>query len=111
MDLISPSFLENMQKRSKKCHERFCLSMEEWTESSDKSSAESEVPKWKPLKKNVKLSVPKDKENRWQFVDDATEAALSKEFDCAKKYRYKHQMGRVELCCLEKWAKCSRSNP
>ena len=54
--------------------------MGEWTELSDKSSTENEVPKWKPLKKNLKLSVPKDKESRWQFVDDATEAALSKEF-------------------------------
>ena len=54
--------------------------MEEWTESRDKSSAEREVPKWKPLKKKLKLSVPKDKESRWQFVDDAMEAALSKKF-------------------------------
>ena len=54
--------------------------MGEWTESSDKSSAESEMPKWKPLKKKLKLSVLKDKESRWQFVDDATEVALSKEF-------------------------------
>ena len=54
--------------------------MGEWAESSDKSSAESEVPKWKPLKKKLKLSVPKDKESQWQFVDDATEVALSKEF-------------------------------
>jgi len=46
----------------------------------NKSSAESEVPKWKPLKKKLKLSVPKDKESRWQFVDDAMEAALSKKF-------------------------------
>ena len=52
--------------------------MGEWTESSDKSSAESEVPKWKPLKKKLKLSVPKDKESRWQFVDDATEATFGK---------------------------------
>ena len=80
MNLISPSLLVNIQKCSKKRHEWFRLGMGEWTESSDKSSAESEVPKWKPLKKKLKLSVPKDKENRWQFVDDATEAALSKEF-------------------------------
>ena len=53
--------------------------MGEWTESSDKGSAESEVPRWKPLKKKLKLSVPKDKESRWQFVDDIMEAALSKE--------------------------------
>ena len=106
MDLISPSFLANIQKRSKKRHEQFCLGMEEWTESSDKSSTESEVPKWKPLKKKLKLSVPKDKESRWQFVDDATEAALSKEFVPKNT-----ATSRVELCCLEKWAKCSRSNP
>ena len=80
MDLLSPSILANIQKRSKKHHEWFRLGMGEWTKSSDKSSTESEVPKWKPLKKNLKLSVPKDKESRWQFVDDATEAALSKEF-------------------------------
>ena len=54
--------------------------MGEWTELSDESSAENEVPKSKPLKKKLKLSVPKDKDSRWQFVDDATEAALSKEF-------------------------------
>ena len=80
MDLISPSLLANIQKCSKKRHERFCLGMEEWTELSNKSSSESEVPKWKPLKKKLKLSVSKDKESQWQFVDDATEAALSKEF-------------------------------
>ena len=59
MDLISPSLLTNIQKHSKKHHEWFCLGMGEWTKSSDKSSAESEVPKWKPLKKKVKLSVPR----------------------------------------------------
>ena len=80
MDLISPSLLENVPKRSKECHERFRLGMGEWTESSDESSAESEAPKSKPPKKKLKLSVPKDKENRWQFVDDAKEAALSKKF-------------------------------
>ena len=53
--------------------------MGEWTESSDESSAENEAPKSKPLKK-LKLSVPKDKENRWQFVDDTTEAAFNKQF-------------------------------
>ena len=63
MDLISPSLLANIQKRSKKRHEHFRLGMGEWTESSDKSSAESEVPKWKPLKKKLKFSVPKDKES------------------------------------------------
>ena len=80
MDLIFPSLLANIQKCSKKCHERFPLGMGEWTESSDKRSAESEVPKWKQLEKKLKFSVPKDKESRWKFVDDATKAALSKEF-------------------------------
>ena len=80
MDLISPSFLANIQKRSKKRHEQFCLGMEEWTESSDKSSTESEVPKWKPLRKKLKLSVPKDKESQCQFVDNAKQSALGKEF-------------------------------
>ena len=46
---------------------------------SDERSTENEVPKSKPLKK-LKLSVPKDKENQWQFVEDATEAAFSKQF-------------------------------
>jgi len=59
MDLISPSLSVNIQKCSKKRHKQFCLGMGEWTKSSDKSSTESEVPKWKPLKKNVKLSMPK----------------------------------------------------
>jgi len=53
--------------------------MGEWTESSDESSAQNEVPTSKPPKK-LKLSVPKDKENRWQIVDDAMEAAFSKQF-------------------------------
>jgi len=44
MDSISPSLLANIQERSKKHHERFCLGIGEWTESSNKSSAESEVP-------------------------------------------------------------------
>ena len=46
----------------------------EWIESSDESSAENEAPKLKPPKK---LSVPKDKENQLQFVDNAKEAALN----------------------------------
>ena len=50
--------------------------------------------------------VPRDKESRWQFVDDATEAALSKELVPKNT-----ATSRVELCCLEKWVKCSRSNP
>ena len=37
--------------------------MGEQTKLSDKSSAENEAPKSKPLKKKLKLSVPKDKEN------------------------------------------------
>jgi len=74
-----PSLLANILNRSKKCHEWFRLGMGEWTESSDESSTENEVPTLKPLKK-LKLSVPKDKENRWQLVDDATEAAFSKQF-------------------------------
>ena len=80
MDLSSPSLLANIQKCSKKHHEQFCLGMGEWTKSSDKSSTESEVPKWKPLKKKLKLSVPKDKESWWQFVDNAMQAVLGKEF-------------------------------
>ena len=54
--------------------------MGEWTELSDESSAENEAPKSKPPKKKLKLSVPKDKESRWQFVDDATEVAFGKQF-------------------------------
>ena len=54
--------------------------MGEWTKSSDESSTENEVPKSKPPKKKLKLSVPEDKESRWQFVDDATEAAFGKQF-------------------------------
>ena len=46
---------------------------------SDKSSAENEARKSDAPKK-LELSVPKDKENRWQFVDNATEAAFSKQF-------------------------------
>jgi len=61
MDLISPSLLAIILKRSKKCHERFRLCAGERTESSNESSAKNEVPKLKPLK--LKLSVPKDKEN------------------------------------------------
>ena len=75
-DLISPSLLANILKHLKKCHECFHLGTGERTESSDKSSAETKVPKSKPLKK-LKLSVPKDK---GQFVDNATEATFSKQF-------------------------------
>lgn len=53
--------------------------MGERTESSNESSAQNEAPMSKPPKK-LKLSVPKDKENRWQIVDDAMEAAFSKQF-------------------------------
>ena len=55
------------------------LGMGERTESSDESSAENEASKLKPPKKKLKLSVPKDKESRWQFVDEATEAAFGKQ--------------------------------
>ena len=61
------------------CHEWFRLGIGERTESSDESFAENEVPKSKSPKK-LKLSVPKDKENRWQFVDDTMEVAFSKQF-------------------------------
>ena len=54
--------------------------MGERTESSDESFAQNGAPKSKPPKKKLKLSVTKDKENRWQFVDKATEAAFSKQF-------------------------------
>ena len=54
--------------------------MGERTKSSDESSAENEAPKSKPPKKKLKLSVPRDNESRWQFVDDATEAAFGKQF-------------------------------
>ena len=54
--------------------------MGEWTELSDESSAENEAPKSKPPKKKLKLSVPKDKESRWQFMNDAMEAAFGKQF-------------------------------
>jgi len=80
MDLISFSLLTNIPKRSRKCHEQFRLGIGERTESSDESSAENEAPKLKPLKKKLKLSVPKDKENRWQFVDNAMEPAFGKQF-------------------------------
>ena len=40
--------------------------------------SENEAPKSKPPKKKLKLSVPKDKESRWQYVDDAMEAAFGK---------------------------------
>lgn len=79
--VILPSLLENLPtKRSKECHEWFRLGMGEWTESSeDDSSAESEalVPR-----KKMKLSVckEKDKENRWQFVDETKEQALGTKF-------------------------------
>ena len=55
--------------------------MGEWTESSDESSTESEARKPNPPNKKLKLSLSKEgKENRWQFVDKAKEAALQKNF-------------------------------
>ena len=51
MDLITPSLLESVAKRSKKYHERSQVRLgmgEPWIESSDESSAESEAPKAKP---------------------------------------------------------------
>ena len=71
--------------------------MGERTESSDESSAENKTPKSKPPKKKLKLSVPKDKESRWQFVDDATEAAFGKQF--VPKY----------TATSTKWARVDRS--
>ena len=47
-ELISPSLLANIPKRSKDCHER--LDMGEWTESSDESSMEGEAPNSNPPK-------------------------------------------------------------
>jgi len=57
---------------------RAVLFMGEWTESSDERSTENVAPMSKRPKKKLKLSVPKDKENQWQFVDNAKKAALSK---------------------------------
>jgi len=81
--------------------------MGECTESSDENSTENK----KPPKKKLNLSVPKDKESRRQFVDDATEAAFGKPF--VPKYTATSTKWAVlvNLCCLEKWAKRSRSNP
>ena len=79
--VILPPLLENLPtKRSKEYYEWFCLGMGEGTESSeDNSSAESEA--LAPRKK-MKLSVrkEKDKENRWQFVDETKEQALGTKF-------------------------------
>ena len=78
-ELISSSLLANIPKCSKDCHER--LDMGEWTELSDGSFTESEAPNSNPPKKKLKLSLPKEgKKNRWQFVDEAKEAALQKKF-------------------------------
>ena len=49
-ELILPSLLANISKHSKDCHKQFRLDMGEWTESSDVSSTESEVPKPIPTK-------------------------------------------------------------
>ena len=73
--------------------------MEERTESSDESFAENKTPKSKPPKKKLKLGVPKDKESRCQFVDDATEAAIGKQF--VPKYTATSTKWAVliDLCC------------
>ena len=62
---MDSSLLANILKNSKKYHKQFRLGMGELTKLSGESSAESEAPKLKPLKKTLKLSVPKDKENQW----------------------------------------------
>ena len=85
--VISPSLLAKIPKPSRECHEQFRLGMGEWTESSEKSSTENEHPALK-APKELRLSlqmrhkqvVEKDKENRWQFVDEAEEATLGKKF-------------------------------
>ena len=85
--VISPSLLANIPKRSRECHEQFRLGMGEWTESSEESSTENEAAAPKApkklrlsLQKRHKQVAEKDKENRWQFVDEAEEAALGKKF-------------------------------
>ena len=114
IDLISPSLLANILKRSKKCHERFRLGVGERTESSDESSAENESPKSKPPKK-LKLSVPKDKEidgNLWStqgFSEGAPFSQRGPQNIITLGLRGPHNF--VELCCLERWAKRLRSNP
>ena len=83
--VISPSLLANIPKRPRECHEQFRLGMGEWTESSEESSTENEAAAPKApkklrlsLQKRHKQVAEKDKENRWQFVDEAEEAALGK---------------------------------
>ena len=77
-ELISPSLLANIPKCSQD-HKQLCLDMGEWTESSDESSTESETTTLNLAKKRLKLNLPKEgQENRWQFVDEAKEAALQK---------------------------------
>ena len=102
-ELISPSLLANIPKRSKECHEQLLLDIGEWNESSNKSSTQSEAPNSNPPNKKLKLSLPK--EDQWQFVDEAKEAASEKLR--TQKYRYKHEMGCVELCCVARWPKHS----
>ena len=81
----------NNKHHSMNCHEQFPLGM---TESSNESFTEGEAPtKVEGTKENV---VPKDKEIRWEFVDDVKKLGL-------RKYHYKHQMSHVKLCCIVRW--------
>ena len=46
----------------------------------------------------MKLSVPKDKENHWEFVDDAKKAEVALSKVCTQTYCYNYQMdGRTLL--------------
>ena len=49
---MSPLLLANIPKRSKDCHEWFCLDTGEWTDSSDESYTESEAPNSNPPQKS-----------------------------------------------------------
>ena len=99
---MSTSLLASIPKRSKDCHERFRLDTGEWTDLSDESYTESEAPNSNPPKK--KLSLPKE------GIDGDLWTKQRKQLFrkvCTQKYRYKHKMGCVELCCVARWPKRS----
>ena len=86
--MISPSLLATIPaKRSKECHKQFRLGLGEFTDSSEDSPTEMEAPSQSLPKKRPSRSLRKrgkgegkDKENRWNFIDETKEEALGKKY-------------------------------
>ena len=77
-EIISASLLGRIPNfRSRDAHHRFSFGLGEWTD----SSSDEEVMELERPTKKLKLSVSRARaQDRWHFISEAQEQALSKKF-------------------------------